>query len=57
MSASKLTNNSRVLFVAFIAALVFTMSSVPAWTTDANDLAAVETIEVAIGEQPGFGGG
>ena len=57
MSASKLTNNSRVLFVAFIAALVFTMSSVPAWTADTNDLAAVETIEVAIGSQPGFGGG
>ena len=57
MSASKLTNNSRVLFVAFIAALVFTMSSVPAWTTDTNDLAATETIEVAIGTSPGFGNG
>ena len=57
MSASKLTNNSRVLFVAFIAALVFTMSSVPAWTADTNDLAAVETIEVAYGSQPGMGGG
>ena len=57
MSASKLTNNSRLLFVAFIAALAFTMSSVPAWTTDTNDLTAVETIEVAMGSQPGFGDG
>ena len=57
MSTSKLTNNTRILFVAFIAALVFTVSSVPAWTTDANDMAAAETIEVAAGPIPGFGGG
>ena len=57
MSTSKLTNNTRILFVAFIAALVFTVSNVPAWTTDANDMAAVETIEVAYGTTPGMGGG
>ena len=57
MSTSKLTNNTRILFVAFIAALVFTVSSVPAWTTDANDMAAVETIEIAGGSQPGMTGG
>ena len=57
MSTSKLTNNTRILFVAFIAALVFTVSSVPAWTTDANDMAAVETIEIAAGTSAGIGGG
>lgn len=57
MSTSKLTNKSRILFVAFAAALFFTMANVQAWTVDDNGLTATESVEVAIGSIPGIGGG
>ena len=57
MSTSKLTNKSRILFVAFAAALFFTMTNVQAWTVDDNGLTATESVQVAIGTEPGFGGG